>query len=85
MVRQIMAVQTRLEPIWNKWKYRLAWVVALVLLLLVTYWAWLPDLAPEWTGFGPYETVEGNHREKKLWDWFELLIAPWPWALVLLS
>ncbi|NLF01723.1 MAG: pentapeptide repeat-containing protein [Anaerolineales bacterium] len=43
---------------------------------VVLYWAIWPYKAPEWTGFGGHVKAEDWEREKKLWDWFELLIVP---------
>ena len=67
-----------LEAIWKQHKKTLIFVVlgVLLLLLLLFIWALWPYAAPEWTGFGPYEIDGVHHREKKLWDWFELLIVP---------
>lgn len=44
--------------------------------VLLSYWAILPYRAPEWTGFGPRHVYPQWEREKKLWDWLELLIVP---------
>lgn len=45
-------------------------------LALICYWAIYPNTAPEWTGFAYYEQKENTFREKKLWDWLQLLIIP---------
>jgi hypothetical protein len=47
-----------------------------ILLIILFYWAIYPNYAPEWTGFGYYEQQEHTFREKKLWDWLQLLIIP---------
>ncbi len=43
---------------------------------LVASWLIWPDSSPEWTGFGAHTNGETIVREKKLWDWLELLIIP---------
>ena len=67
------------------------WRALLILVLFVAmYWAIWPGDSPEWAGFRPYrikrETYHADSsndtreetivREKKLWDWLELLIIP---------
>lgn len=57
-------------------------VLGIVLVLIITgtvsiaYWAMLPNRAPMWTGFGPYDEATQGPRSKTLWDWLELLIVP---------
>lgn len=36
----------------------------------------MPDFAPDWTGFGPYNEKELGPKSKTLWDWLDLLIIP---------
>ena len=61
------------------WEHKfLILIVAIVTLVvgLVLYWAIRADLAPEWTGFGPYNEQADGSRSKTLWEWMELLIIP---------
>lgn len=59
-------------------KARLFWGCLLVLCIsLITYWAIIPNLSPDWTGFGEYQKFNGEiERAKTLWDWMNLLIVP---------
>jgi len=73
-------MREQLEAIWKQHKTPIIVVIlACGVLALLGYpvrWALWPYAAPEWTGFGAYEIDGVHHREKKLWDWFELLIVP---------
>lgn len=51
-------------------------IVILVISLVVGSWAIMPDTAPLWTGFGPYDATKDAPRAKTLWDWLDLLIVP---------
>jgi hypothetical protein len=59
-------------------KYAKVIILTIVLILLISigYWAVMPNNAPEWVGFGPYDENLSGPRAKTLWDWLDLLIVP---------
>lgn len=60
---------------------KLVGVYAILVLIILgigstIHWAIFPNESPEWTGFGSYLIIEKLVREKKLWDWLDLLLVP---------
>ncbi len=51
-------------------------IIILVITLVIGGWAIMPNTAPLWTGFGPYNETINGPRAKTLWDWLDLLIVP---------
>ena len=51
-------------------------VTLTTMILLVVYWAVMPNSSPTWTGFGTYDDKVLGPRAKTLWDWMGLLIVP---------
>jgi hypothetical protein len=51
-------------------------VLLLLVVALISYWAISPANSPSWTGFDSYDEVRDGPRAKTLWDWLDLLIVP---------
>jgi len=52
------------------------WVILVIVVSIIAYWAVNPSNSPAWTGFGPYDENLNGPRAKTLWDWLDLLIVP---------
>ena len=75
--QQAPPVSKRIE----QWINQRPGTTVLTSLLFVTffilfYWATLGNGAPQWTGFGAYDEVDGGPRARTLWDWLGLLSVP---------
>ena len=51
-------------------------MILIAVTILIGSWAVMPNQAPLWTGFGPYNETINGPRAKSLWDWLDLLIVP---------
>ena len=77
-----MPSSKKLLPTYINWMRKhpvsiVAYLLTLVILLTFLMWAFNPNQAPNWTGFGKYQNSNGYlEREKTLWDWMNLLIVP---------
>ena len=96
MIAKLKSIPGRIDNAVKKvrehWLFALLRIVGAVVLALIVlsvigiviYWAFRPDIAPEWirTGFGEYTystSAQPNEEvvpAKTLWDWMGLLIIP---------
>ena len=67
------------SSLWNQVSniaIRVLLILGLAFVTYVMYWAINAQVAPKWMGFGPYRKDPNLEPAKTLWDWLDLMLAP---------